>query len=128
MCADLRQLPTLRRLRRAAALAPDGYYPSFKSLCKERDSVTDFCRAVMYAGLGDVVDGKDFAHTLFVPNNKAFTPVALAGAQAAAPSAVADILKYHVLAGPPKEMPKGIKAGPHETLLAGQSLNIKYTR
>jgi uncharacterized surface protein with fasciclin (FAS1) repeats len=38
----------------------------------------------------------------------------------------ADVLKYHVLAGPAKEIPAGIKAGSVDTLL-GQPLTVKYT-
>lgn len=108
-------------------LLSDKYYVSFKSLCAQRDTVADFCRAVVYAGLGETVNAAGFSATLFVPNNKAFTAVRLAGAKPPPPAKVADVLKYHVLAGPAREIPRAIPADtPLETLLPKATLKLAY--
>jgi len=50
---------------------PEGYHTSFASLCQTRDQIKDFCQALVYAGLADTVDSKEFSHTVLVPNNAA---------------------------------------------------------
>eukprot|EP00775_Hariotina_reticulata_P009122 gene9122-9291_t len=108
-------------------LLGEGYYTSFASLCASRDLIKDFCQALIYAGLADTVDSKAFSHTVLVPNNAAIVAAELNLNKGNAPSQAqtADILKYHVLAGPAKEIPTGIKAGSVDTLL-GQPLTVKF--
>jgi hypothetical protein len=108
----------------------DGYYPSFKALCSTRAlTLSQFCQATAVAGLDATLDAPaGFDHTVFVPSNKAFIAAKLdlgAGATAPSASAVADVLKYHVLAGPAQAVP-ALAAGKHETLLAGQFVEISY--
>lgn len=108
----------------------DGYYPSFSALCNARAiTLSQFCQAAAVAGLDSTLDAPaGFDHTLFVPSNKAFIAAKLdlgAGAAAPSASAVADVLKYHVLAGPAQPLP-ALAAGKHETLLAGQSVEVSY--
>jgi len=45
------------------ATLAEGYYTSFASLCKTRDLVKDFCEALIYAGLSDVVVWQGLRHT-----------------------------------------------------------------
>lgn len=86
--------------------------------------MSSFCEAAQYAGLVSAANG----HTIFVPNNAAFVAagINLGSGSPPAPAAVADILKYHVLAGEATTLP-GVPAGNAETL-AGKTLAISYTR
>jgi uncharacterized surface protein with fasciclin (FAS1) repeats len=110
-------------------LPADGYYPSFASLCSARAvTLAQFCQAAAVAGLDATLNAPaGFDHTVFVPSNRAFFAAKLDLGAGAAPAAaaVADVLKYHVLAGAAQTVP-ALKAGKHETLLAGQSVEISY--
>lgn len=82
---------------------------------------------VHYAGLNEAIAGKDFKHTVFVPNNKAFVArLQLTGGVVPSVARTAEVLKYHVVPGI-HALPKGFKDGQSvETLLKGQNLTVTY--
>lgn len=117
-----------------AVLFSDQYYTSWASLCTQRPTIQDFCKALTYAGLAGAVDAPGFSHTVFVPNDKAFTGainLAAPGKNIPSPSKVADVLKYHVLAGPAREVGrgfKGLKAGQPTLLGGGNNVQMKFVK
>jgi hypothetical protein len=81
-------------------LYSDQYYPDFVTLCSQRKlTLSDFCKAVVYADLSSTINAKDFANTVFVPNNKAFTKQELGAGKVPTVAQVQDVVKFHVVPG-----------------------------
>lgn len=117
-------------------LLPDSVFFDLKQLCEFRPlTLKTFCQALVYAGLNASLSPANQEITVFVPNNKAFAKgVQLNGGVVPSPAKTADLLKYHVIPGGARTvgsssvLPTSIKPGVAQpTLLAGQSLAVKYT-
>jgi uncharacterized surface protein with fasciclin (FAS1) repeats len=109
----------------------DRYYPSTAAICRQRRfTLSDFCAAVAYAGLGDALKGKDL--TLFVPNNAAIIKarVKLGGRadEIPKPAEVAALLKLHAVEGVHELGHGEVKDGKPLATLAGVPITPEFEK
>lgn len=112
-------------------LSSDRYYTDAAALCKARRlTISEFCDAIQYAGLGKDLATNN-AYTAFVPNNAAMAKAKLnlAGPSGVAPkpAAVAAVLKNHVVKGA-RELPGGFRNDVPVQALGGANLTARFER
>eukprot|EP00775_Hariotina_reticulata_P005394 gene5394-5628_t len=109
-------------------LFSDQYYPDFVTLCAQRKlTLSDFCKTVVYADVNGTINARDFANTVFVPNNVAFTKLNLGAGKIPTVAQVQDVVKFHVVPGV-QALPGGFKNGQSVKTLQGDTLKVEYTK
>lgn len=103
---------------------PGNYFKSVDAALKHYPFWSTAAELVARAGLASTLSAASGSHTLLLPGNAGFKPVE-ASLAAANASQLGELLRFHVLPGGVRNVPRGFKDGRLPTLLAGQSVNVR---